>query len=35
MEVGRGKEEWRGEAGRESGGEGREGGVEGRGREGE
>ena len=23
MEVGRGKEEWRGEAGRESGGEGR------------
>ena len=37
MEVGGGKEEWRGETGRESGGEGREGEgeVEGRGREGE
>ena len=35
MEVGGGKEEWRGEAGRESGGERQEKGVKGRGREGE
>ena len=35
MEVGGGKEEWRGEAGRESGGERQGGRVEWRGREGE